>query len=539
MGLSSSTTKTKTNQRESSSSVMSPTNPVMVTQAMEDYLGRVKWFGAQDPNRFVAGASPLQQQAFKQAGNLGNSALFGQAAGIAGGVAGAGAPSATAQGYQAPNMGAAAQAAAASYNAPQLGQASTYGAPQLGPAAQAGGVNIDPTRDAQAQSLLTNFAKYQSPYTKNVVNAAMADFDDFAGRQEAELAARGAKAGAFGGSRFGIAEAELQGQLSRGRNTQLSGLLDQGFRTAASLSGQDADRRQQVSLNNAQATNARALAQAGLTQERNFYNTGAQNQFGLAQAGMNESAARYGADARNQFALSQAGFDQNAGQFNAGNQQQANMFNATAQNSQSQQQAALEAAARQFSAGAANQNSQFNAGMQSDALMRQLQAAGLLGDLGNSQQANQRSNIELTGTLGAQQQQIEQMRRLAPLAQIEAMGGLYNNGIPLELFKGGNVNTTGQMSGTTKGSSTPSLFSQGLAAAQVASMFSDRRLKRDIERIGEMDSGLGVYRYKYVWDDEERTGVMADEVADIAPHALGPVIAGYATVDYAKIEGWF
>jgi hypothetical protein len=487
MGLSSSKSTTKSSSNKTENATQTPTNPVMVTQAMEDYLGRVKWFGAQDPKRFVAPASALQNRAFGQAANLGGSPLFGQAAGIAGGVAGAGAPSATAQGYAAPNMGAAAQTAAAGYSAPQLGPATGYDAPQLGAAAQAAGVTIDPTRDAsaanaQAQSLLTNLKAYRSPYLKDVVNASMDDFDDFAGRQRATLAARGAAAGAFGGSRFGLAEGELEGQLARGRNSQLSGLLDQGFRTAAELSGQDADRRQQtglfnaqnqtgVSLANAAAANARALAQAGLIQERNLYNIGAQNDFLTRQAAMDEIAARYGADVANQFALTQGQFDQSAGQFNAANQQQSNIFNAGARNDFAQNQSALEAAARQFSAGAQNQNSQFSAQMQADALARQLQAAGLMGDLGNSQQNNQRQNLALTADLGAQQQQIDQQRRLAELAQIEAMGGLYRDGIPLNLFTGQNVQGTTNTRGTSVTKDSPSLFSSLMQAGNLAAKF--------------------------------------------------------------------
>lgn len=455
MGLSSSKTTTKSSANSSENATRTPTNPVMVTQAMEDYLGRVKWFGAQDPNRFVAPASLLQKQAFAQAAQIGASPQFGQAAKLAGGVAGAGAPSATAQGYSAPNMGPAA-----GYSAPKLGQAGRYDAPTLGPAAQAGQVTIDPIREAQAASLLQNFSKYQSPYTKQVVGAAMADFDDYAGRQRAALSARGAASGAFGGSRFGIAEGELEGQLARGRSTQIADLLDQGFRTAAALSGQDSDRRQQASLANAAAANARALSQAGLTQQTSLANMAAENDLAARQAAMDEAAARYGADAANQLALAQAGYDQSAGQFNA-----------STQNAQAERRAALEASARQFSAGAANQNSQFNAQMQADALQRQLAAAGLLGDLGNSQQANQRDNLALTAQLGAQQQQIDQQRRLAALAQIEAMGGLYRDGIPLNLFSGENLTGTKNSRGTNVTKSSPSLFDAMMQAGNLAAKF--------------------------------------------------------------------
>ena len=68
-----------------------------------------------------------------------------------------------------------------------------------------------------------------------------------------------------------------------------------------------------------------------------------------------------------------------------------------------------------------------------------------------------------------------------------------------------------------------------------AVMASDRRLKTDIQRIGQMVSGLPLYAYRYLWDKVQRIGVMADEVAIYAPEALGPTIAGYATVNYGKL----
>lgn len=63
---------------------------------------------------------------------------------------------------------------------------------------------------------------------------------------------------------------------------------------------------------------------------------------------------------------------------------------------------------------------------------------------------------------------------------------------------------------------------------------SDRRLKRDVERIGSHGE-LGIYRFRFYGEARQRVGVMADEVAVHAPHALGPVVGGYATVNYDKL----
>jgi hypothetical protein len=72
-------------------------------------------------------------------------------------------------------------------------------------------------------------------------------------------------------------------------------------------------------------------------------------------------------------------------------------------------------------------------------------------------------------------------------------------------------------------------------AAGAAAAASDRRLKDDIELIEREPDGLGIYSYRYKGEDEVRVGVMADEVAELRPHALGPVIEGYATVKYGEL----
>lgn len=74
-----------------------------------------------------------------------------------------------------------------------------------------------------------------------------------------------------------------------------------------------------------------------------------------------------------------------------------------------------------------------------------------------------------------------------------------------------------------------------MAAAKMAMMFSDIRLKRDIERIGEMPSGLPVYSYRYLWSDAPEVGVMAHEAIELFPGAVSVHESGYLQVNYAKL----
>lgn len=73
----------------------------------------------------------------------------------------------------------------------------------------------------------------------------------------------------------------------------------------------------------------------------------------------------------------------------------------------------------------------------------------------------------------------------------------------------------------------------GSAAGAIAA--SDRRLKKNIERISTLKDGLGVYSYSYIWDDEPQIGVMAQEVEKLRPWALGPEVLGYKTVNYGAL----
>ena len=63
--------------------------------------------------------------------------------------------------------------------------------------------------------------------------------------------------------------------------------------------------------------------------------------------------------------------------------------------------------------------------------------------------------------------------------------------------------------------------------------FSDRRLKRDIVRLGELANGLPFYAYRYLWSPVAQIGLMADEVKALKPWAVKS-FGGFDAVNYAE-----
>jgi hypothetical protein len=72
------------------------------------------------------------------------------------------------------------------------------------------------------------------------------------------------------------------------------------------------------------------------------------------------------------------------------------------------------------------------------------------------------------------------------------------------------------------------------AASGLMGLFSDRRLKRNIQRIGTHPSGIGWYEYD-IFDRHEQ-GVMADEVEVVMPEAVIMHDSGYKMVDYGRLS---
>jgi hypothetical protein len=79
------------------------------------------------------------------------------------------------------------------------------------------------------------------------------------------------------------------------------------------------------------------------------------------------------------------------------------------------------------------------------------------------------------------------------------------------------------------------LFSLG-GSLGAAALLSDRRAKTDIKKVGELDSGLPVYTYKYKGDGVTQMGVMAQDAERVSPEAVHTMNNGLMAVDYSKVH---
>jgi len=180
------------------------------------------------------------------------------------------------------------------------------------------------------------------------------------------------------------------------------------------------------------------------------------------------------------------------------------------------------------------------------------QIGGGLAGLGQQSQSQLGSQVNMLNQLGQQGQATQQAALSRQFAGANQLAGE-----PMQrLMQGQQLLAgmpTGQISGGTSGSpyqpqsyQKPSGFSQALgalgSAARIYTGFgSDAELKKNIEKKGELEPGVGWYTWD--WNDkakeigidaEPTEGVLAQEVLEVKPDAV-MVKDGYYAVDYGKI----
>lgn len=232
--MSKSKSNTTSSQTTNQTATTTPNTPDWLQQPWQGYMGQVTdLMGSGKP--MVAGPSDLQQTAFNGAANLTTSPNYDWASQLGMGAATAGAN--TAQGVTA------------------------------GPAAQAGSRNFTDV----------NLQGYMNNGLNGLVDASAADYDATNAAARARAEAQAAWNGGTRNSTNAIGLGELEGSLSRAKNTGLSQLRYDAFNTAANLANNDLNREAANSQFNAGQQNSMSQFNTGQTNAMNQFNAGQQD----------------------------------------------------------------------------------------------------------------------------------------------------------------------------------------------------------------------------------------------------------------------
>lgn len=363
--------------------------------------------------------TPLQQQAAQAAGQLqvpgqmyDASRIAKQAATMAG------------QSAYSPTNFQAGMAMAPNLERFQMGPAQqVYSRESNAPTMTAAQVDYDPNlRNYQmgpAQQVRTqSFAQpgaaeaYMSPYMQNVVDIQKREAQRQAGIASTQRGAQFAKAGAFGGGRQAIENAEAQRNLA----TQMGDIQATGLQNAYQQSQQqfaaDQARALQASLANQQAgltvggQNLQSLQATQQLGTQTGLQTSLANLNAAQQAGVQNMAAYLQTQGMNsQQALQAALANQQAG-LTVGQQNLQSLQGTQQLGAQTSMQAQLaNQQAMQNAAQLREQSAQYGAGFGLQGLQTAMQGAGQLGQLGQNIYGQTTGNINLQSQLGGQQQQ--------------------------------------------------------------------------------------------------------------------------------------
>lgn len=291
--------------------------------------------------------------------------------------------------------------------------------------ASAASVNRGDVRNVNAGSILDrDVGAYMNPFLKNVAANAMSDLERTRAIQMMQGADAAKAAGAFGGSRHGVADAETNRNFYDVAGKTLTNLYSTGYDNALGLAGQDLARDLQAQTSNQGVDLNVANTNAGFIQQANLSNQDATN-----------AAARYGADSN---MLAQTTNATNA--YNAAN---------------------LGLSAGQQLASMSDQERQQAFG-----------DAALMEQIGNTQQAQTQREYD-DALLRWQDQQGESLRDLG--LQASVLGGM-----PIL-----SQTTTGSATGTQTPSVASQIGSAVGTIGSLMSMFSDKNMKSGVKPVSE------------------------------------------------------
>lgn len=194
---------------------------------------------------------------------------------------------------------------------------------------------------------------------------------------------------------------------------------------------------------------------------------------------------------------------------------------------------------------AANQakQSNFNVNLANANLTNEVQSQLYNQKLQSAQLSNQASNQQLAQNQAIQQNPLNILQALRTGAQLNT-ANLPAVGVsqPAQLANWQGADFLG--AATAKGQYDTSIYNAKMAsdAATTSAMIgaggallsSDRRLKKNIKRIGTHVLGIGLYTWDYLWG-QPFSGVMADEVEQVMPEAVVMHPSGFKMVNYSML----
>lgn len=387
--------KSKTKTQSKQSSTTNPIVPGWITNAVQGQQNRINNLGAGGADQYVAPTSPLQDMAFSggqalanRMGLLSNDAASGQVASTGPGVSRSpGFQSGPIEGMGSPEIS----------NAPgtfsRAGEKYQAGAPNQG-GLLSSAPELSSAPGAQSGPIMGGGLTSPDP---NMMFTGAGLLAANAGTAGANTADRNVLGGAPTIDDAGAMDAA---QISNNEITRLMNPYQQNV----------------INSSLAQFDNARREAEARMAADAAGRGAFSDGRYGLAEGQFNADAVRDRASL--EAGLRADGYNSalGAADSEANRRQQASgaTFDANLQRLLANQGVESAYDFNQF--GADNTLNMFNAGQGDNALMRQLSAAGLLGDLGRTVGSEDRANLGLLSGLGEQQRGVDQdMRNAEPL----------------------------------------------------------------------------------------------------------------------------
>ena len=189
---------------------------------------------------------------------------------------------------------------------PTIQPVTGFEAPTIEATQAPGAAQIGPVSTPQFRGLLSqDIGAYQSPYQQQVIDLAMGDIQRQADIARGSAQDRAIRAGAFGGSRSALLESESQRPYAEQMARTAAGLRQSGFEQAQAAAQADLARQQQLGMFGSEQQQQRALQQAQLGKQAGIFGAELGQQRRMQQAQLQQQRQLGGLDIAGRAALTQ------------------------------------------------------------------------------------------------------------------------------------------------------------------------------------------------------------------------------------------